>query len=171
MSSRSLVDETSIQSLGLTVQVLDITLDKGSGQEDGIEFGLLDYDRTQRGGDLGNKGSNNVNNSISFFSGDGDSRCAAVGTGFLETSLENLFLVVNGKSSRITTRTGESINLYLNRFSIMNLFLRSNCTYISLDKCELSSSRGNIIDTKLNFGTNSSLVENSSVSYNTKRLE
>ena len=44
MRGRGLGNETGIQSGGLSVQVLDISLDKSSGQENGIKLGLLGDD-------------------------------------------------------------------------------------------------------------------------------
>jgi len=108
---RGFGNQASIQSLGLSVQVLDVTLDQCSSEEDGIELRLLGNDGSQSRGNLRNKSSDGAENSISFLGGNGTRDCTAVGTGFLEASFKNLFLVVDGQSTRVTAGAGKGINL------------------------------------------------------------
>lgn len=96
MRSWSLGKQTSIQSLGLAVQVLDVSLDQGGSEENGIELRLLGDDRGQSSRNLRNKSADSVENSISLFGSNSTSECTAVGTSFLETSFEDLLLVVDG---------------------------------------------------------------------------
>ena len=113
MTSRSLVNETSIQGLGLSIQVFNISLDKRSGQENSIELRLLGDNRCQSSGNLRNKSVDSSNNSISFFSSDSTRYCTTISTSLLETSFKDLFLGVDGKSTAIATSTSENIDLLI----------------------------------------------------------
>jgi hypothetical protein len=95
----------------LRVQVLDVTLDQGGSEQNGIKLRLLGDNRSQSSRDLRYKGAYSVENGISFLGGNGTCECTAVSTSFLETRFENLLLVMDGQSTRITLGAGKGINL------------------------------------------------------------
>lgn len=113
VSGRSLCNETVVQGVSLGVQVLDIGLDNSGGKKDSIKLRLLGNNGLQSSNNIRNKVSNNGKNSISFFSGDGRNTDTTVGTSLLEACFEDLFLVVDRKSTSITSRTSVTINLYV----------------------------------------------------------
>jgi hypothetical protein len=96
----------------LTIQVLDISLDKISSKNNGIKLRLLGRDGRQGASDLRDKSRNNVENSSGFFVSDSSGRSGTtVSTGLLEKSFKSLFLVVDGKSTRVASSRGEAIDL------------------------------------------------------------
>ena len=113
MASRGLGNKASIQCLCLSVQVLDISLDKGSGQEDSIELRLLGDNGCQSSRNLRNESADDSKNGVSFFGSYSTRNCTAVSTSLLETSFENLLLRVDGKGTTITASTSEDIDLYI----------------------------------------------------------